>query len=117
MAFQKGNQTRTVAADKARVYLPAAIPVGNITSGTSNTTVLTFTVPFEFQGPGQVFVTIPGGQAALANGLELAEAMLLAPSTGSYSAGNHPRVSVKISNDIGANVNQTTALDLFCVQY
>jgi hypothetical protein len=119
MAFNKSNWSRTVASDKARVYLPAAIPVGNITNGNNGTTIFTLTVPFEFQGPGQVFVTIPAGQASLPNGISLDQAQLLAPASGSYAAGNHPRVSILVNNGAlaNANVNVTTAVDLLAVQY
>jgi hypothetical protein len=116
MAFQKSNWTRTASAEKARVYVPAAISNIANTNFVQGTTLLTLTVPFEFQGPGQVEVSIPAGQTALNTNLSLAECQLISPASGSYSLGNHPRVTVKFVNSGSGNIVPSTT-DLFLVQY
>ena len=115
MAFQKGNWTHTTPALHARVYLPAAIPNTAINFGQVST--LTLTVPFQFQGSDQLQVTIPTGQPTLNAGLDISSAQLLAPATGSYSAGNHPRIQFSVQNSTNATNYTPGTTDLFAAQY
>ena len=100
--FQKSNWTRSVSADKMVVYVPGAIP--NVLVGLNSSTTITITVPFQFKGNGQVEESLPTSAVALVAGLSLSESNLLAPAAGSYSLGNHPRISFKISNNTTGNL-------------
>lgn len=94
--FNKSNWTRTVGADKMVSYAPGAIT--NVAISANTSTVYTTTVPFQFKGNGPVEVTLPVTATALVAGLSISEANLLAPASGSYSLGNHPRISFKVTN-------------------
>ena len=100
--FQKSNWTRSVSPDKMAVYVPGGIP--NVAVNLNSATVITTTVPFQFKGNGAMQVTLPTSAAALVAGLSLSECNLIAPAAGSYSLGNHPRVSFKISNNTVGNL-------------
>jgi hypothetical protein len=95
--FQKSNWTRSVEADGMCVYVPGGIP--NVAVPANTSTTLTVTVPLKFKGNAMVEVTLPTSATPLVAGLSLSEANLLAPASGSYGLGNHPRVSFKISNN------------------
>jgi hypothetical protein len=115
--FQKSNWSRTAQADHARVYLRASPDGNGITAATvtaSSMQIYTATVPFQFQGNGQVVASIPWGQTQLQNGISLEEADILPPASGSYSAGNHPRVAFKTTSTIAATIAATSVL---LVQY
>ena|SRR5437660_142848 len=112
-AFQKSNWTRTASAEKARQYFPAAIAAQTIAANTS--IVLTLTAGFQFNGNGQVEASLPMA-ATLAAGLVLGQAQLLGPASGSYAAGNHPRITVQVTNPTAAGLTPV-ATDLICVQY
>lgn len=113
-AFKKSNWTRTVAPDHSVVYAPAAIPASPIANGAA--AVFTVTVPYQFKGNGQVLVTLPEGET-LDTGLVLGSAQLLGPASGSYAAGNHPRVTFQVSNITAAPITPAAALDVVIVQY
>ena len=115
MAFQKSNWLHTTPAEHARVYLPAAIPNTAINYGQVST--LTLTVPFQFQGSSQLQVAIPAGQTTLNTGLDLSTPQLLAPATGSYSAGNHPRIQFSVQNSTNATNYTPATTDVTAVQY
>jgi hypothetical protein len=100
--FNKSNWTRSGESCVANVYAPGAIP--NVQVNLNSSTTLTITVPFRFKGNAPVEVTLPVTATALVAGLSLSEANLLAPASGSYSAGNHPRVSFKIINSTAGNL-------------
>lgn len=115
--FNKSNWTRTTSSEHSRVYAPSAITAGNVT-GNGGATVVTVTVPFQFQGNSQVEATLPVTGAVLNSGLSLGTVVLLAPASGSYAAGNHPRVQVPVINSTNGNLNvQTTQGDLIIIQY
>jgi hypothetical protein len=108
--FQKSNWLRTASSEHARVYLPSSQGFG-ITAATvtaSSMQIYTATVPFQFQGNGQVEVGLPAGITALQNGVQLGEAELLPPASGSYSLGNHPRVQFKTTSVIAATIAATS---------
>lgn len=121
--FNKSNWTRTGAAETAVVYSPASqgfgIPAGAIGAGT---TVFTYAVPFRFKGNGQVETSIAAQQATTlmatgANSASLGTTQLLAPSSGSYSAGNHPRVAFTV---VGTGTGVTIpvgGIDVIFVMY
>jgi hypothetical protein len=114
--FQKSNWTRTASSEHARVYLPSSQGFG-ITPATvtaSSMQIYTATVPFEFQGNGQVDATLPVGATALQTGIALGSAQLLAPASGSYSLGNHPRVAFSTTSLIAATIAATSVV---LVQY
>ncbi len=114
--FQKSNWSRTASSEHARVYLPSTQGFG-ITAATvtaSSMQIYTATVPFQFQGNGQVEDSIPQGATAIQNGVQLGEAILLPPASGSYSLGNHPRVQFKTTSVIAATIAATSVL---LVQY
>lgn len=99
--FNKSNWTRSVGDDKAVLYAPGAIT--NVAIPANSSTAYTVTAPFQFKGNGPVEVTLPVTAAALVAGLSVSETNLLAPASGSYAAGNHPRLTFKVSNNtIGA---------------
>jgi len=105
--FNKSNWTRWGESAAANVYAPGAIT--NVAIAANSSTVYTTTVPFKFKGNAPVEVTLPVTAAALAAGLSLSEANLLAPASGSYAAGNHPRISFKVTNStIGAQTPPAT---------
>jgi hypothetical protein len=114
--FQKSNWTRTASSEHARVYLPAGQGFG-ITAATvtaSSMQLYTATVPFEFQGNGQLEATLPVSAAALQPGISLGQPQLLAPASGSYAAGNHPRVAFTTISLIAATIAATSVV---IVQY
>ena len=114
--FQKSNWTRTASSEKARVYAPSALAAGNVTGNGGQTTV-TVTVPFQFQGNGQIQASFPPSDTAPNNGLNMGEPLLLAPASGSYGAGNHPRIQVAFINSTNGNLNLQQTTDLIFVQY
>jgi hypothetical protein len=114
--FQKSNWTRTASSEHSRVYLPSSQGFG-ITAATvtaSSMQLYTATVPFEFQGNGQIDATIPVGATALQQGVSLGQPQLLAPASGSYAAGNHPRVQFTTTSLIAATIAATSVV---LVQY
>jgi hypothetical protein len=113
-AFKKSNWTRTVLSDHSVVYAPGAITTGTIAANTNS--AITITVPYQFKGNGQVLATLPEGDT-LDAGLVVTGASLLGPASGSYAAGNHPRVVVNISNVTVADITPVSAHDLVIVQY
>jgi hypothetical protein len=116
MAFQRSNWTRTALAEKARVYANSAIATGNVT-GNGGVQTVTVTVPFQFQGNGQVQASLPAGSVFQNSALDLAAVSLIAPSGVSYAAGSHPRVQFQVQNSSNSNSNIQTALDVIIVQY
>lgn len=112
--FQKSNWSRTAQAEHARVYCPAAIPNTAINFGVNS--VITLTVPFQFQGPGQVQVSLPTGQVLNSN-LDISTPQLLGPASGSYSLGNHPRVQFTVGNSSTGTNNTPANTDVLIVQY
>jgi hypothetical protein len=117
-SFQKSNWTRTTSSEHSRVYSPNAIAAGNVT-GNGGQTTITLTVPFQFQGNGQVEATLPANlaNANMNTGLSFGAVQLLAPASGSYASGNHPRVQVPLINSTNANLNLQQTVDLVVVQY
>ena len=111
--FQKSNWTRTASSEKMRQYFPNAIAAQTIAANTS--LVLTLTAAYQFQGNGQVEASLPVS-ATLAAGLVLGQAQLIGPASGSYAAGNHPRITVQVTNPTAAAITPV-ACDLLCVQY
>jgi len=121
MAFQRSNWTRTASAEHARVYSNSAIATGNIT-GNGGATTITLTVPWQFQGNGQIDVSIPPSTNGITanSAAQIGVVQLIAPSSTTYSggqSGNHPRVQLQVVNVSNANVNIQTTTDLILVQY
>ena len=111
--FQKSQWTRTAVGEHARQYFVGAIAAQTVAANTS--IVLTLTATYQFQGNGQVEASLPMG-ATLAAGLVIGQAQLLGPGSGSYAAGNHPRITVQVTNPT-AGALTPAATDLICVQY
>ncbi len=101
--FQKSNWTRTTSSEHSRVYAPNAVTAGNVT-GNGGATVVTVTVPFQFQGNGQVEATLPVTGAVLNSGLSLGTVVLLAPAAANSFSG------VSVSNSIDAAPYPDTAI-------
>jgi hypothetical protein len=116
--FNKSNWSRTCSSEHARVYYPNAVASGNVT-GNGGQTTITLTVPFQFQGNGQVEATLPctAANANLNTGLTFGTVSLLVPASGSYALGNHPRVQVPLVNSTNGNLNLQQTADLLVVQY
>lgn len=115
MAFQKSNWTRTTPSYHARVYAPAAIPNTAINFG--QTSAITLTVPYQFQGPGLLQVGIPAGQTNLNAGLDIGAAQLLGPASGSYGSGGHPRVLFNLQNMTNATNYTPANTDVIVLQF
>ncbi len=116
--FQKSNWTRTASSEHARVYLPASQGFG-ITAATvtsASTMIYTATVPYQFQGNGQVEASLPAG-ATLVAGVTLGNAVLLSPASGSYALGNHPRVQINASYSSGVATTTVAVTSVVVVQY
>lgn len=113
-AFNKSNRQRTVSADHSVVYATSATSTASIPANSAVN--VTITVPFSFQGNGQVDATLSAGDS-LDTGLALGPATLAAPASGSYSAGNHPRVITSLINLTTAAVTPAAQHDLLIVQY
>jgi len=111
-ADNKSNRLPITAPHKAAQYFPSAWP--GITQAAAGVTVLTLTAGFQFKMNGQVEATLPH-DATLAAGLVIGQAQLLGPASGSYAAGNHPRITVQIQNTAG--ITSTAVNDLIVVQY
>jgi hypothetical protein len=114
--FQASNWTRTAVSDHALQYFPSSQGFG-ITAATvaANTTAIyTLTASFQFQGNGQCEASIPPGSTALQTGVSLGECYLVAPASGSYSAGNHPLIKFKSVAQIAATI---AAASVMVVQY
>lgn len=106
MSFNKSNWTRTTAPAHARVYSPSSIgglPTQNIT-GNGGAAVLTITVPFQFQGDGAIECIFPPSSPGINTGAALGQPQLLAPASGAYSGGNHPRIQVSVTNSTNGNL-------------
>jgi len=127
--FQKSNWTRTASAEHARQYFPASVAgtvTGNLTFTAGQTVPITLTAAFQFQGNGQVEVSIPmaggstsgfsGGETAAANFLTIQNAYLIGAASGSYSAGNHPLIVVQFTC-AKAYTTAATGFDLLAIQY
>jgi hypothetical protein len=116
--FQKSNWTRTTSSEHSRCYAPNAVAAGNV-AGNGVATVVTVTVPWQFQGNGQVEATFPATftNGNVNSGITLGSTQLLPTSSGSYAAGNHPRVQVPVINSTNANLNLQQTCDLVIVQY
>ena len=114
--FQASNWSRTAQPDHARVYLPQGQGFGiqAATVAANTTTIITATVPYQFQGNGQIEATIPLGQTNPQTGVSIGESILLSPSSGSLAAGNHPRVQFKVVSQIAATF---AACSVLLVQY
>jgi hypothetical protein len=122
-AFQKSNWTRTAVGEHARQYFPAAVTsaqTGGLVLAAGASAAITLTAAFMFQGNGQVIVTAPEGisnyQTAAAQGLIIENAYLEGPASGSYAAGNHPRIIVNLSSST-ALTTAAGGFDLIAVQY
>jgi hypothetical protein len=116
--FNKSNWLRTCSSEHARVYVPNAIAAGNVT-GNGGATTITLTVPWQFQGNGQCECSFPAtlANANINSGLSFGTVQLLAPSSGSYSSGQHPRVQFPLINSTNGNLNMQQTSDIICVQY
>jgi hypothetical protein len=116
--FNKSNWLRTVSSEHARVYVPNAIAAGNVT-GNGGQTTLTITVPWQFTGNAPIDCSFPCtlSNANINTGLILGTAQLLAPASGSYALGNHPRVQVPLVNSTNGNLNMQQTSDLCLVQF
>jgi hypothetical protein len=112
VADQKADRLSIGTPHRAAQYFPSAWP--GITAAAAGVTVLTLTAQFAFKGNGQVDVSLPHDMS-LAAGLVLGQAQLLGPASGSYGAGNHPRITVQVQNTAG--ITNTAAADLIVVQY
>jgi hypothetical protein len=99
--FQKSNWTRTAVGEHARQYFTAVGASLTITAATTQLVTLT-AAAFQFQGNGQVDVSLPfgfsGGETAAAQGLMLGSAWLQATATAAYSAGVHPQIVFQVSS-------------------
>lgn len=123
-AFQKSNWTRTAVGEHARQYFPAssnATATGGLVFTAGQTNTLTLTATFQFQGNGQVDVSAPFGAGsgyatAAAAGVSIGNAWLEGPASGSYAAGNHPRIFVNLTSS-AAYTTAATGFDLLAVQY
>jgi hypothetical protein len=111
--FNKSNWTRTVADDKAVVYLPAAIATQTL--GANSTTVVTTAVPFQFKGNGPVEISFPFGQLFQnsTGAPSLGEAWLTQAT--SYAGGTHPSLNFRLTNS-GAAATITASSDLVVTQ-
>lgn len=115
-AFNKSNWSRTSGPQKMVQYFPSGIP--NVSVLANSSTILTLTAARQFKGNGQVDTTIPfftGANGPLVAGLSLGDSVLISPSSGSYAAGNFPRIQIKITNStVGAITPPAT--DLLAMQ-
>jgi hypothetical protein len=115
-AFNKSNWTRLVSGEHSVQYMPSA--TGGITTATiaaNSTEVITSTVQFQFKGNGPCDISLPAA-FTLASGISLGECVLIAPASGSYSLGNHPRVQYKVVNSTAAAVTPV-ATDVIVTQF
>jgi len=112
-AFNKSNWTRTVGSEHSIQYFPGAIP--NVAIPANTTSVITTTADFQFKGNGPVDISLPAG-VTINTGLSLGEAVLLAPASGSYAAGNHPRIQFKVVNSTIAGITPA-ATDVIGTQF
>lgn len=113
-AFNKSNWTRTAGSEKAVQYFPGAITTATIASATS--VLITLTAGFMFKGNGPVDVSLPAGVTLSSAGLSLGEASIQAPASGSYGAGNHPRIVFRVINSTGAAITPV-ATDVIATQF
>lgn len=111
--FNKGNRPQESITSKMDLYFPAAIAI-TTTIAANVISNVTLTVPFQFKGAGVIEVSLPPNDA-LDAGLSLGSATLLAPASGSYSAGNHPRVNVQVINNTTAAITTAAAHDLILI--
>jgi hypothetical protein len=112
VADQKSDRLSIGTGHRAAQYFVNAWP--GLTAAAAGLTVITLTAQFAFKGNGQIDVSLPHDMS-LAAGLVLGQAQLLGPASGSYSAGNHPRITVQVQNTIG--ITTTAVADLIVVQY
>lgn len=123
-AFQKSNWTRTAGSEHARQYFPAAsnaTATGGLVFAAGGANIITLTANFQFQGNDQVLVSAPEGAGsgyatAAAAGVNIENAWLQGPATGSYAAGNHPLILVRLTSS-AAYTTAATGFDLIAVQY
>ena len=116
-AFNKSNWTRSGSPEKMVQYFPGGIP--NVAVNANTSTILTLTAARQFKGNGQIDTTVPfstGANGPLVAGLSLSDSVLISPSAGSYSAGNFPRVQVKIQNNTAGGLTPP-ATDLIVAQF
>ena len=115
-AFNKSNWTRLTEGAKMVQYFSNGIP--NVAVNANTSTILTLTAARQFKGNGPVECAVPfttGSNGPLVAGLSLSDSVLISPSSGSYSAGNFPRIQVKIQNNTTGNLTPP-ATDLIAFQ-
>lgn len=114
--FKASNWTRTASGEHARQYFPSSQGFGitAATVGANSTQIYTLTAAFQFQGNGQIEVSLPVGTTALQTGISIGEAYLSPPASGSYSKGNHPLINFKTVAQIAATIAATSVM---AVQY
>src|SRR5689334_22327356 len=112
--FQKGNKPRPAITAKA-VYVAVSALTSTTTIAPNVIDTVTITVPFQFKGATAIVPSLAPNDA-LDTGLALGSATLLAPASGSYSAGNHPRVAVQIINETTATVTTAANHDIYLIQ-
>jgi hypothetical protein len=116
--FQKANWLRTASSEHARVYAPSGIPNTAINFGQQAN--ITITVPWQFQGNGQVEVSLPAG-TVLNAALTIGQATILAPTGTSYASPggstSHPRVNFQVMNTSNATNYTPANTDVCIVQY
>jgi hypothetical protein len=138
-SFQKSNWTRTAVGEHARQYFPASVAgyldgattttatvTGNMTFTAGQVHLVSLTATYQFQGNGHTDIKLPmaggvtsglsGGETAVAAGVNIGNAWLQGPSSGSYAAGNHPLIVFKISSTV-AYTTAAAGYDLIAVQY
>lgn len=113
-AFNKSNWTRIASAEKMVQYFPSGIPNSVVNANTTNT--ITLTAAFQFKGNGPVDITFAAGSTQLNNGLAMGQPILLGPASGSYAAGNHPRIQFPLSNFTAGGLTPT-AIDILATQF
>src|SRR5215469_9722716 len=111
-ADNKANRLPITSPHRYAQYFVNGWP--GVTAAAAGVTVVTLTAAFGFKMNGQVEVSLPH-DATLAAGLVIGQAQLLGPASGSYAAGNHPRITVQVQNTAG--ITSTAVADLIAVQY
>jgi hypothetical protein len=117
--FNKSNWSRLAESPKAVVYLPQSQSKGIVaqTLSANATTVLTFSVPYQFKGNGPVEATFPFGQL-LQNSTGnpwLSESWLTQAT--SYAGKTNPSINIRLSNVGTAAATITAGSDLLVVQF
>jgi len=122
VAFQKSNWTRVCSPEKAVQYFPASVQgtvTGNLTFAAGAVKQITLTAAFTFKGNGMIEAYGPAGSSnygtAAAQGVMIDNAWLIEPASGSYAAGNHPRILVNLSS-ASAATTAATGFDLIVME-